>query len=143
TLEIKDALTFDDVSLLPAESDVLPADVDPTTTLGRGVTLTVPFLSAAMDTATEAKTAIAMAQNGGLGVVHKNQTPDGQAAMVRQVKKYEAGIVSDPITLRPDAPATDAFEQMARFGVSGFPVVDDEHRVLGIVTRRDLRAANA
>lgn len=137
---IQDALTFDDVSLVPAESDVLPADVDPRTHLGRGVHLTVPFLSAAMDTVTETRTAIAMAQSGGLGVVHKNQTPDAQAEMVKKVKKYEAGIVREPHTLRPDDLAKDAFDKMARHGVSGFPVVDGD-RVVGMVTRRDLRAA--
>jgi IMP dehydrogenase len=137
---IQDALTFDDVSLVPAESDVLPADVDPRTHLGRGVHLTVPFLSAAMDTVTETRTAIAMAQSGGLGVIHKNQTPDAQAEMVKKVKKYEAGIVREPHTLRPDDLAKDAFDKMARHGVSGFPVVDGD-RVVGMVTRRDLRAA--
>jgi IMP dehydrogenase len=137
---IQDALTFDDVSLVPAESDVLPADVDPRTHLGRGVHLTVPFLSAAMDTVTETRTAIAMAQSGGLGVIHKNQSPDAQAEMVKKVKKYEAGIVREPHTLRPDDLAKDAFDKMARHGVSGFPVVDGD-RVVGMVTRRDLRAA--
>ncbi|HEY1099181.1 MAG TPA: IMP dehydrogenase [Myxococcota bacterium] len=143
---ITDALTFDDVSLMPAESDVLPADVDPRTHLGRGVTLPVPFLSAAMDTVTETRTAIAMAQSGGLGVIHKNQTPDAQAEMVKKVKKYEAGIVREPHTLRPDDLAKDAFDKMARHGVSGFPVVErgpDGDRVVGMVTRRDLRATTS
>jgi IMP dehydrogenase len=138
---IREALTFDDVSLVPALSEVLPADVDTRTNLGRGVQLSIPFLSAAMDTVTEAGTAIAMAQNGGLGVLHKNLTPDAQAEMVRRVKKYEAGIVREPLTLRPDALAREAFDKMARHGVSGFPVVDEKGRVRGIVTRRDLRAA--
>ncbi|HEY4222197.1 MAG TPA: IMP dehydrogenase [Myxococcota bacterium] len=139
---IRDALTFDDVSLVPADSEVLPADVDTTTQLGRGVSLSVPFMSAAMDTVTEADTAIAMAQNGGLGVVHKNLSVEAQAEMVRRVKKYEAGVVSDPITLPVDAKAALAFELMDRRGVSGFPIVDAEQRVVGIVTRRDLRAAD-
>lgn len=138
---IRDALTFDDVSLVPAMSEVLPADVDTRTHLGRGVHLSIPFLSAAMDTVTEAGTAIAMAQNGGLGVIHKNLLPDAQGEMVRRVKKYEAGVVREPHTLRPDALAREAFDKMAKHGVSGFPVVDDEGRVKGIVTRRDLRAA--
>ena len=140
-MQIIDALTFDDVSLVPAHSDVLPAQVDPGTELGRGVKLTVPFLSAAMDTVTETRTAIAMAQSGGLGVIHKNQTPDAQGEMVRKVKKYEAGVVRQPHTLRPDDVASDAFDKMARHGVSGFPVVDELGRLVGIVTRRDLKAA--
>jgi len=140
---IREALTFDDVSLVPAESDVLPSEVDTRTHLGRGVTLSIPFLSAAMDTVTESATAIAMAQSGGIGVMHKNLTPDAQAAMVMRVKKYEAGVVRDPITLLKDALAKEAFDKMAAFGVSGFPVVDDNGRVLGIVTKRDLRAAEA
>ncbi|MBI1947451.1 MAG: IMP dehydrogenase [Deltaproteobacteria bacterium] len=141
-MEIKDALTFDDVSLVPAESAVLPSEVRTVTALGRGVELPVPFLSAAMDTVTEAEMAIAMAQAGGLGVVHKNLGPQDQAEMVRRVKRYEAGIVRDPITLSPDSKAAEAFERMERHGVSGFPVVDGAGRVKGIVTRRDLRAAN-
>jgi IMP dehydrogenase len=140
-VQIIDALTFDDVSLVPAFSDVLPAQVDPGTALGRGVKLTIPFLSAAMDTVTETRTAIAMAQSGGLGVIHKNQTPDAQAEMVSKVKKYEAGVVRQPHTLRPDDVASDAFDKMARHGVSGFPVIDDQGRLVGIVTRRDLKAA--
>ena len=139
--EIRDALTFDDVSLVPAASEVLPADVDTKTMLGRGVFLSAPFLSAAMDTVTEAETAIAMAQSGGLGVVHKNLSPERQAAMVQKVKKYEAGVVQNPITLPADATAADAFDRMARFGVSGFPILDATSRVVGILTRRDLRAA--
>lgn len=142
-LHIVDALTFDDVSLVPQESAILPKDVDPRTHLGRGVTLSVPFLSAAMDTVTETKTAIAMAQSGGLGVLHKNVPPDAQAEMVAKVKKYEAGVVRDPHTLHLDAKAGEAFDKMARFGVSGFPVVDNAGSVKGIVTRRDLRAANS
>jgi IMP dehydrogenase len=140
-ISIKEALTFDDVSLVPNESDVLPADVDTRTHLGRGVHLSLPFLSAAMDTVTESATAIAMAQNGGIGVVHKNLTPDQQAAMVARVKKYEAGVVRNPITLKKSAVASEAFDKMAQLGVSGFPVVDDAGRVVGIVTKRDLRAA--
>lgn len=141
TAVIRDALTFDDVSLVPGESEVLPSQVDTRTHLGRGVNLPVPFMSAAMDTVTEASTAITMAQNGGLGVLHKNLGPEQQAGMVRRVKKYEAGVVQDPITLPPDARAAQAFELMDRHGVSGFPVVEETGRVVGIVTRRDLRAA--
>jgi IMP dehydrogenase len=137
---ITEALTFDDVSLVPAHSEVLPGEVDTRTELGRGVMLSVPFLSAAMDTVTEASMAIAMAQQGGIGVVHKNLTPEQQARMVKRVKKYEAGIVSDPITLHADALASEAFERMERHGISAFPVVDRvSRRVVGILTRRDLR----
>ena len=138
---ISDALTFDDVSLVPAHSDVLPSEVDTRCHLGRGVTLSVPVMSAALDTVTEAETAIAMAQLGGLGVVHKNLTPEQQSDMVRRVKKYEAGVVSDPLTLPPDARAEQAFSRMQLHGVSGFPVVEADGRVIGIVTRRDLRVA--
>ena len=141
TLTIREALTFDDVSLIPAQSDVLPSEVDTRTHLGRGVSLSIPFLSAAMDTVTESATAIAMAQSGGIGVIHKNLTPDAQAAMVFKVKKYEAGVVRNPITLHIDALAKEAFDKMAAFGVSGFPVIDSAGRVRGILTRRDLRAA--
>ncbi len=140
-MKILDALTFDDVSLVPAHSDVLPAEVDPSTELGRGVKLPIPFMSAAMDTVTETRTAIAMAQSGGLGVVHKNQSPDAQATMVKKVKKYEAGVVREPHTLGVNDVASDAFDKMARHGVSGFPVLDDVGRLVGIVTRRDLKAA--
>jgi IMP dehydrogenase len=136
---IGEALTFDDVLLVPRYSEVLPHQVSTTTSLGRGVTLPVPLISAAMDTVTESATAIAMAQNGGIGVIHKNLTPSEQGAMVRKVKKYETYIVSDPITLRPDAPVEIAFERIHRHGVSGFPVVDDGGRAIGIVTARDLR----
>jgi IMP dehydrogenase len=138
---VREALTFDDVSLLPAESDVLPADVDPSTHLGRGLRLSIPILSAAMDTVTETGTAIAMAQHGGMGIVHKNATPEAQANMVLKVKQHEAGVVLKPITLKVGALAGEAFTLMQQRGVSGFPVVDENERVVGIVTRRDLRAA--
>lgn len=137
---IPEALTFDDVSLVPMHSEVLPHEVDTKTHLGGGIILNVPLLSAAMDTVTESETAIAMAQVGGLGVVHKNLTPKRQAEMVRRVKKYEAGIVRDPITLPPEAPVSEARALMARHGVSGFPVIDNE-KVVGIITHRDLRLA--
>jgi IMP dehydrogenase len=139
TIQITEALTFDDVSLKPAYSEVLPHEVSTVVELGRGVTLKVPVLSAAMDTVTEAETAIAMAQHGGLGVIHKNLTPAEQASLVRKVKKHETHMVSDPVTLPPDAAISEAFDLMEQHGVSGFPVVDDGGRPVGIVTMRDLR----
>jgi len=135
---ISEALTFADVSLVPAYSEVLPHEVSPATSLGRGIDLGVPFMSAAMDTITEARTAIGMAQEGGIGVVHKNLTPEQQGEQVRRVKKFEAGIVRDPMTLPPDAHVADARQRMEEFGISSFPVVDDDE-VVGIVTGRDLR----
>lgn len=137
---IPEALTFDDVSLVPMRSETLPHEVATESTLGRGITLKVPLLSAAMDTVTESNTAIAMAQAGGLGVIHKNLSAEAQAAMVRRVKKYEAGVVRDPVTLPPGAPVSEAYALMSRHGVSGFPVVEGD-RLVGIVTQRDLRLA--
>ncbi|MCP4498581.1 MAG: IMP dehydrogenase [Deltaproteobacteria bacterium] len=136
--KIEEALTFADVSLVPAYSEILPHEVSPATSLGRGIELKVPFMSAAMDTITEAKTAISMAQNGGLGVVHKNLLPDEQAACVARVKKFEAGVVRAPMTLPPDAKVQDALDRMEEFGISSFPVMDGP-KVIGLVTRRDLR----
>lgn len=138
----KEALTFDDVSLVPSYSEIVPTDVVTATELGRGVTLPVPFLSAAMDTVTEAPTAIAMAQNGGLGVIHKNLPIELQADHVRRVKKFEAGVVSDPYTVAPDAPVQAALSLMREHGVSGFPVVTRDGRLVGMLTRRDLRLAS-
>ena len=141
--QIPEGLTFDDVSLIPHYSEVLPHEVDPTTKIGKQIELKVPFLSAAMDTVTEARTAIAMAQHGGMGVIHKNVTPQEQSEMVRRVKKYESHIVSDPFTLPPDALASEAFSLMRKHGVSGFPVVDKQGKLIGILTMRDLRLATS
>jgi len=132
------ALTFDDVLLLPGESDVLPREVDLTTRLTRRLSLKIPLLSSAMDTVTEARTAIAMAQEGGLGVVHKNLSPDHQAREVASVKKYESGIVSDPVTIDPAAPVSRAVELMRQHNISGVPVVQGR-RLVGILTARDVR----
>lgn len=140
---VPEALTFDDVSLVPQESDILPHQADPSTSVGRGIRLSIPILSAAMDTVTEVRTAITMAQHGGMGVVHKNLSPADQADMVRRVKKYEAGMVSDPLTLAPDAPVADAFLLMERHGIGGFPIVDEQKHLLGLVTRRDLKMATS
>ncbi|MBY6205412.1 IMP dehydrogenase [Halomonas denitrificans] len=135
---IEEALTFDDVSLVPAFSDVLPKDADLSTRVTRDLTLNIPLLSAAMDTVTEARLAIAMAQAGGVGVVHKNMTIDEQAHQVRVVKKYEAGVIKDPVTVGPQTTIREVLEITRRHNISGVPVVDDGELV-GIVTSRDMR----
>lgn len=135
---IPEALTFDDVLLLPNESAVLPHEVDLSTELCRGVELKIPLISAAMDTVTESKMAIRCAQEGGLGVVHRNLTPSQQAAEVKRVKKFESGMVINPITIGPDEPLSEARKLMEENGISGLPVVEGE-RCVGIVTNRDLR----
>ncbi|MGO8969947.1 MAG: IMP dehydrogenase [Myxococcaceae bacterium] len=132
------ALTFDDVLLLPAESAVLPKDVELSTRLTRNIRLNVPLLSAAMDTVTEADTAIAMAQQGALGVIHKNMPPERQAAQVARVKRFSSGMVADPVTVEPGVPLHVATELMRRHGISGIPVVK-ARKLLGIVTSRDVR----
>jgi len=136
--DVRTALTFDDVLLLPAESEVLPRDVDVSTRLTAKVRLNIPLLSSAMDTVTESLTAIAMAQEGGLGVIHKNFDPERQAAEVARVKKYESGMVVDPVTIDPQAPLARAIELMKQHNVGGIPVVKNR-RLLGIVTSRDVR----
>jgi len=133
------ALTFDDVVLVPAHSEVLPNEVDPSATLARGIKLSIPIVSAAMDTVTEARLAISMAQNGGLGFVHRNLTPDEQANEVDKVKRSESGMIVDPITMSPDDKITDALEVMRKYRISGVPVTDSDGKLLGILTNRDLR----
>jgi IMP dehydrogenase len=132
------ALTFDDVLLVPAFSQVLPRDTSLATQLSRNIRLNLPLVSAAMDTVTEARLAIAIAQEGGIGIVHKNLTPKQQAAEVARVKRYESGVLRDPITISPGVPVRDVINLSRQHGISGFPVVD-EGRVVGIVTGRDLR----
>ncbi|MCA9713621.1 MAG: IMP dehydrogenase, partial [Myxococcales bacterium] len=136
--EVVEALTFDDVLLVPGYSTVLPAGVDVSTRLTRGIALKIPILSAAMDTVTEAGTAIAMARNGGLGVVHKNMPPEAQAREVRKVKKSESGMVVDPITVEPEQTLQDALGLMRAHAISGLPVVRGG-RPVGILTSRDVR----
>jgi IMP dehydrogenase len=139
---IREALTFDDVLLEPGHSEVLPAGVDVGTRLTREIELGIPLLSAAMDTVTEAKLAIAMAQHGGIGVIHRNLSPAAQADEVRKVKKFEAGMVVNPITLGPEATLAEALDLMAAHGISGIPVVEGEaRRLVGILTNRDVRFA--
>ena len=132
------ALTFDDLMLLPAESEVLPRQVDTATRLTRNLLLRIPLVSAAMDTVTEARTAIAMAQSGGLGFIHKNLTPEEQAIEVLRVKKYESGMVVNPVTIEPDEPIRRALELMREHTISGIPVTR-KGRLVGILTNRDLR----
>ncbi len=141
-IAIREALTFDDVLLEPAHSEVLPAAVEVGTRLTREIELGIPLLSAAMDTVTEAGLAIAMAQHGGIGVVHRNLSPEAQADEVRKVKKFEAGMVVNPITLGPEASLAEALGLMAAHGISGIPVVEGEgRRLVGILTNRDVRFA--
>ena len=137
--QIREAFSYDDVLLAPQASAVLPRDVDISTRLHPRLQLRLPLLSAAMDKVTEAEMAVALARQGGLGVIHKNTPVDRQAHMVENVKRSESGFIVDPVTMRPDDPVERAFELMARYRVSGFPVVDDEDRLVGIVTNRDLR----
>ncbi len=134
-----EALTFDDVLLLPAYSDTLPKDARLETRLTRGITLNVPLMSAAMDTVTEAPLAIALAQNGGLGVIHKNLAPERQAAEVRRVKKYESGIIRDPLTVSPHATIGEVMSLTRLHGISGLPVVENNGKLVGIITSRDVR----
>jgi len=141
-MQIREALTFDDVLLVPGASSVLPATADVTCRATREITLNIPLLSSAMDTVTEARMAIAMAQAGGIGVIHRNLSVAGQADEVRRVKRFVSGIVYNPVTLRPDQTLADARALMERYSVTGFPVVDGENRVLGIVTNRDMRFAS-
>ena len=135
---LQEALTFDDVLLVPAYSETLPADVDLKTRLTRHINLNIPFISAAMDTVTESKLAIALAQEGGLGIIHKNMGVAEHVAQVRRVKKYESGVIKDPITVNPDMPVREVIELTRQNKISGVPVVSDSSLV-GIVTRRDLR----
>ncbi|MCC2614965.1 IMP dehydrogenase [Aestuariibacter halophilus] len=135
----KEALTFDDVLLVPGHSNVLPHTASLKTRLTRGVTLNIPLVSAAMDTVSEATLAIALAQEGGIGFIHKNMTPEDQARHVRMVKKYESGVVSDPVTVTPDATIGEVNALADQHGFSGFPVVDKDNNLVGIVTGRDLR----
>ncbi len=132
------ALTFDDVLLVPAFSQVLPRDTSLATQLSRNIRLNLPLVSAAMDTVTEARLAIALAQEGGIGIVHKNLTPKQQAAEVARVKRYESGVLRDPITVSPGVPVRDVIALSRQHGISGFPVIEDG-RVVGIITGRDLR----
>ena len=136
---VQKALTFDDVSLIPAHSTVLPREVSLRTKLTRGIPLNIPIVSAAMDTVTEARLAIAIAQEGGIGIVHKNMPAKAQAAEVTKVKRFESGIVKDPITIVPTMKVRDVIKLTQQYKISGLPVISSGGRVVGIVTNRDLR----
>jgi len=136
---VGDGITFDDVLLLPARSSVVPRDVDTGTQLTAGIRLNIPLVSAPMDTVTEAALAIALAQEGGIGIIHKNMSPEAQAREVEKVKRSENGIIVDPVTLPPDASAATARERMAEHNVSGFPIVREDGKLVGILTRRDMK----
>src|SRR3954465_13719914 len=135
---VPEALTFDDVLLLPARSDVTPAEVSLQTRLTRNITLNIPLLTAAMDTVTESRMAIAIAQQGGLGVVHRNLTIEQQAGEVDKVKRSESGMIVDPITLSPDHKVSDALDVMRKYRISGVPITKNK-KLVGILTNRDLR----
>ncbi|NRA99969.1 MAG: IMP dehydrogenase [Rhodobacteraceae bacterium] len=141
-MEIREALTFDDVLLVPGASSVLPSTADTRTFVTRDIAMNIPLLSSAMDTVTEARMAIAMAQAGGIGVVHRNLSVEEQAREIRRVKRFESGIVYNPITLTADQTLADAKALQERYRISGFPVVGDDGRVVGIVTNRDMRFAD-
>ncbi|HQC51289.1 MAG TPA: IMP dehydrogenase, partial [bacterium] len=136
--KIKDGITFDDVLIVPRASNVLPKDADISTRLTADIELKIPIISAAMDTVTESETAIIIAEEGGIGIIHKNWSGELQAAEVRKVKKFESGIVSEPITVRPDVLLADLFAMIEKSGISGFPVADGG-RLVGIITHRDIQ----
>ncbi|MCB9285556.1 MAG: IMP dehydrogenase [Lewinellaceae bacterium] len=136
---VQEAFTFDDVLLVPSYSEVLPREVDTSTQLTRDIRINVPIISAAMDTVTEYKLAIAIARQGGMGIIHKNMPIERQAEQVRSVKRSESGMIIDPVTLGADATVGDAHNLMQRFRIGGIPIIDDQHKLIGILTNRDLR----
>jgi IMP dehydrogenase len=138
TSPVPEALTFDDVLLVPAYSDVVPTQVSTQTRLTRSITLNTPLVSAAMDTVTESRLAIAMAQQGGMGVIHRNLTIEQQAGEIDKVKRSESGMIVDPVTISPDQPISGALELMRRYKISGVPVTRNK-KLVGILTNRDLR----
>ena len=135
---VPEALTFDDVLLLPARSDVTPATVSTQTKVSRNITLNIPIVSAAMDTVTESRMAIALAQQGGLGIIHRNLTIEQQAGEIDKVKRSESGMIVDPVTITPEQTIADALEVMRRYKISGVPVTKNK-KLVGILTNRDLR----
>src|SRR5690348_15265039 len=137
--ELREGLTYDDVLLLPLASDILPSQCDVSTLLTPKIRLHLPLVSSPMDTVTESRTAIGLAQLGGIGIVHRNLTIEQQAREVETVKKYESGMITDPVTVHPEQKIGDALEIMERFRISGLPVVVEGNRLVGILTNRDLR----
>ncbi len=136
---LTEGLTFDDVLLIPSRSKVLPREVDVSTYLTREIKLNIPLISAAMDTVTESEMAIAMAREGGIGILHKNMTIEKQCEEVDKVKRSESGMIQDPITLTPDKTIGEALQLMKKYSISGIPVVDNKGKLVGILTNRDLR----
>src|SRR6188768_4448992 len=132
-------LTYDDVLLLPGESDLAPSDIDTTTRLTREISIRVPLISAAMDTVTEARMAIAMARHGGIGILHRNLSIEDQAYQVDLVKRTQTGMISNPVTIGPDKTLEELDQICGEYRVSGLPVIDTDERLLGIITNRDLR----
>lgn len=137
--KLKEGLTFDDVLILPAKSDVIPAEAKITTRLSRNISLSIPLLSSAMDTVTESRMAIALAQQGGMGVIHRNMSIEKQAEEVDKVKRHESGMIVDPITMKPQNKIYEAKDVMKKFGISGLPIVDENNKLVGILTNRDIR----
>ena len=137
--KIKEGLTFDDVLVLPAKTDVIPAQADVSTQLSRNIPLKIPIVSSAMDTVTESKMAIALAQQGGIGIIHRNMSIDSQTEEVDKVKRYESGMIVDPITMRPHNKIFEAKEVMRKYKISGLPITDENNKLLGILTNRDIR----
>jgi IMP dehydrogenase len=137
--KIKKGFTFDDVLVLPAKSDVIPAQVDVSTEFSRNISLSIPIASSAMDTVTESKMAIALAQQGGIGIIHRNMSIEKQAEEVDKVKRHESGMIVDPITMRPDNKIFEAKEIMKKYRISGLPITDESNKLVGILTNRDIR----
>ena len=141
-MEIREGLTFDDVLLQPRASEIMPAQADLKTRLTKDITINVPLISAAMDTVTEARLAIAMAQTGGIGVIHRNLTIEEQAEEVRKVKRFESGMVVNPVTIHPTATLAELRALADTYNISGIPVVEQDGKLVGIVTNRDVRFAS-
>lgn len=137
--KIKEGLTFDDVLVLPAKTDVIPAQTDVSTKLSRNISLNIPIVSSAMDTVTESKMAIALAQQGGIGIIHRNMPVEKQAEEADKVKRHESGMIVDPITMRPQNKIFEAKEVMKKYKISGLPITDENNKLLGILTNRDIR----
>ena len=134
-----ESLTFDDILLVPGYTEVLPNETDVRVQLTPTIQLNIPILSAAMDTVTEARLAIALAREGGLGIIHRNMPPDAQAAEVEKVKRSQSGMIVEPISLQPDAPLSKAEEIMSTYHISGVPITDEHGKLVGIITNRDIR----